>query len=108
MDRRGFGDSGDAPDYALEREFEDVAAVVEALDGPALLFGHSFGTMCALEAGILTKKLAGLILYEPGIFEREEFCSFAQIKHLEHLLAASDREGIVTAFMSEMMGLPPE
>jgi pimeloyl-ACP methyl ester carboxylesterase len=45
MDRRGFGASGDAAGYALEREFEDVATVVEAVavrtGGPVALWGHS-------------------------------------------------------------------
>jgi pimeloyl-ACP methyl ester carboxylesterase len=51
MDRRGRGASGDAPEYALEREFEDVAAAVDALPGPVYLYGHSFGGVCAVEAG---------------------------------------------------------
>src|SRR5918911_520983 len=41
MDRRGRGASGDAPEYALEREFEDVTAAVNALPGPVHLYGHS-------------------------------------------------------------------
>src|SRR5690349_10979635 len=42
MDRRGRGASGDAPEYALEREIEDVLAAVEALPAPVYLYGHSF------------------------------------------------------------------
>src|SRR5688500_6514776 len=54
IDRRGRGASGDAPPYALERECEDVAAVVEevarASGGPVDLLGHSYGGTCALGA----------------------------------------------------------
>src|SRR5690242_14877768 len=55
MDRRGRGASGDAPRYALEREFEDVAAAVDALPGPVHLYGHSFGGICAVEAAMRTR-----------------------------------------------------
>ena len=43
MDRRGRGGSGDAPSYAAEREFEDVAAVVDQLGGAVPVIGHSWG-----------------------------------------------------------------
>jgi pimeloyl-ACP methyl ester carboxylesterase len=67
MDRRGCGDSGDSPDYAIDREFADVVAVVNAVGAPAVLFGHSYGALCALGGAMRTDKLAGLILYEPWI-----------------------------------------
>lgn len=41
VDRRGRGASGDAADYAIEREYEDVATVVDAIDEPVNLLGHS-------------------------------------------------------------------
>lgn len=41
VDRRGRGGSGDTKEYELEREFEDMAAVVESIDEPATLLGHS-------------------------------------------------------------------
>jgi pimeloyl-ACP methyl ester carboxylesterase len=50
VDRRGRGGSGDSDDYAIEREFEDVAAVVDSLGEPVNLLGHSYGALCALEA----------------------------------------------------------
>src|SRR5438876_7125721 len=50
MDRRGCGASEDAPDYALEREFEDIAAVVDSAGEQVRLLGHSFGALCSLEA----------------------------------------------------------
>lgn len=51
LDRRGRGASGDAPDYDVAREFEDVAAVVDAVaqaSGSAVdVLGHSYGGLCA-------------------------------------------------------------
>lgn len=71
MDRRGFGASGDTPDYAIERDFEDVAAVVDAVakrtGGPVPLWGHSYGANCAMGAATLTGKVSRLVLYEPSL-----------------------------------------
>src|SRR5687767_12584490 len=57
MDRRGRGASADAAEYALERESEDVAALVDSLDAPAHLLGHSYGGLCAMEGALLTTNL---------------------------------------------------
>ena len=67
IDRRGRGGSGDSDEYAIEREFEDVAAVVDSLGEPAFLIGHSYGAVCALEAALLTRNVRKLVLYEPPI-----------------------------------------
>jgi pimeloyl-ACP methyl ester carboxylesterase/quercetin dioxygenase-like cupin family protein len=66
FDRRGRGGSGDGPDYALEREVEDVIAVLEAVGGRAVLMGHSFGGAVAAEVARRVD-LAALVLYEPGL-----------------------------------------
>src|SRR6266498_434312 len=50
LERRGRGDSGDGPSYSLERELDDVAAVIESAGEPVNLFGHGFGALVALEA----------------------------------------------------------
>lgn len=57
VDRRGHGDSGDAEHYAIEREFEDVAAVVDAIGTEVNLLGHSFGGSCVLGASLLTSNI---------------------------------------------------
>jgi pimeloyl-ACP methyl ester carboxylesterase len=67
MDRRGRGGSGDSPDYDIMREAEDVAAVVETIGEPTFILAHSFGSVCCLEASLLTDKISRLILYEPPI-----------------------------------------
>src|SRR5437763_4769065 len=49
-DRRGRGDSGDTLPYAVEREIEDLEALIQVAGGTAALFGHSSGACLALEA----------------------------------------------------------
>jgi pimeloyl-ACP methyl ester carboxylesterase len=49
VDRRGRGASEDGPIYTIEREFEDIAAVVDSFS-PVNLLGHSYGGICSLEA----------------------------------------------------------
>ncbi len=64
LDRRGRGKSDDASTYAIAREVEDVAALVEAIGGEVFLFGHSFGGLLALEAAARTG-VKKLLVYEP-------------------------------------------
>jgi pimeloyl-ACP methyl ester carboxylesterase len=64
LDRRGHGDSGDGRAYGPGCEYEDVAAVLAAVPGPADLIGHSFGALCALEAVRAGAPARRLVLYE--------------------------------------------
>ena len=66
MDRRGRRRSGDAADYAIEREYEDVQALLKVAGPEAHLFGHSFGAIIALGAA-LRSSMGRLILYEPPL-----------------------------------------
>lgn len=108
VDRRGRGDSGDSPDYTVEREFEDVVAVVESLPQDALLFGHSYGAICSLEAARLTSRIAKLVLYEPPLPLPGQPRIFTPDlgERLQHFLAVDDREAIVTTFMREVIRVP--
>ena len=67
VDRRGRGHSGDADAYSLDRECEDIAAVIAAIGSAVNLLGHPFGGPCALEATRLTPNVRRLILYEPAM-----------------------------------------
>ena len=110
LNRRGRGGSGDTEDYALEREAEDVAALVEAIGEPVNVLGHSYGALCALEAALL-RPPRRLILYEPPISvgdhapysDRDGF-----IGRLEALLEAGEREAVVLTFMREAVQMPPD
>ena len=65
-DRRGRGDSGDTPPYAVQREIEDLEAVIDTTGGPADVYGISSGAGLALEtACAVPAKVAKLALYEP-------------------------------------------
>jgi pimeloyl-ACP methyl ester carboxylesterase len=110
VDRRGRGGSADPEDYyGIEREFEDISAVVDSLGEPTILLGHSYGALCALEAPLLTTNVPKLVLYEPGIeVAGEEIYPQEVIERLEALLEVGDREGVVATFMREVAGLPPE
>ena len=71
MDRRGFGASGDGAGYSIERDFDDVAAVVDAVaartGGPVALWGHSYGANCAMGGAARTANVGHLVLYEPSL-----------------------------------------
>lgn len=66
-DRRGRGDSGDQPQYAVEREIEDVQALVNALGGEAYVYGTSSGAVLAARAVAAGVKAKGLVLHEPPL-----------------------------------------
>jgi pimeloyl-ACP methyl ester carboxylesterase len=106
VDRRGRGLSGDAGAYAIEREFEDVAAVVDSFDEPVVLLGHSYGATAALEAARLTSNIAALVLYEPPLPVGLEIYEPSVVERLEGLLAAGDRDGLLTTFMREVPRVP--
>ena len=67
IDRRGRGASGNANAYSLDREVEDVIAVVAMAGETVSLLGHSYGAIVALEVELRANHLHSLILYEPSI-----------------------------------------
>ncbi|MBF6605431.1 MAG: alpha/beta hydrolase [Chloroflexi bacterium] len=112
MDRRGRGASGDQPPYRIEREFEDVAAVVEAIAAEAGLtvdvLGHSFGGAVALGAAGLTPRIGSLILYEsapavPGLAAPPVDI----VRDLRRLEATGDDAGLLRSFLVRVVGLTP-
>lgn len=109
IDRRGRGQSGDAVDYAIEREFEDIAAVVSSIEEPVNLLGHSYGAICALEAALLVhKRLRRLVLYEPPVpVEGVALFPVGAIDKLQALLGTGDREGMMTFFSREVVRMAP-
>lgn len=106
MDRRGRGASGDADEYSIEREFEDVAAVVDAvavrIGGPVALWGHSYGADCAMGAALLTRNVHRLILYEPGLGMAYPEGSVAAV---EAALSVGDNDAAAVALMARVVEL---
>src|SRR5579862_1852602 len=80
---RSIGASGVGAPYAIEREFEDVAAVVDGIGGPVDVLGHSYGALCALEAARLTRHIRRLVLYEPPISAGEPVYPAGMVERLE-------------------------
>ena len=112
MDRRGRGASGDAGDYHVAREFEDVAAVVDALatsSGSRLdVYGHSFGATCAIGAALLTANIRRLMLYEPSTQAAAGELPAGVVERMEVGLAEGDREATLDILLREVVMLPDE
>lgn len=108
MDNRGLGKSGDRSPYDLEREFEDVAAVVDDVSEPVILLGHSFGALLSLEAALRTDNLCALILYEPPIPVGDiELTSESVLKEMSALMDKDDKEAVLMLFLTSVAGIPP-
>jgi pimeloyl-ACP methyl ester carboxylesterase len=107
MDRRGFGASPDGPGYSAEREFTDVAAVVDSVAArtghPVVLFGHSWGASCALGAAVHSTSLRALVLYEPSLGVQ---LPPGSIDRIETRVEAGDHEGAMIEVLTEVVGLP--
>lgn len=108
MDRRGRGGSGDAPTYALLREAEDVAAVVDAIGKPVNVLGHSYGGLCAMEAALITANLERLILYEGVPLNGATLYKPDITDRLEALLEKGDVEGMLVAMFRDLVEMPSE
>jgi pimeloyl-ACP methyl ester carboxylesterase len=106
IDRRGRGRSGDADTYAIEREYEDVVAVVRSAGDAVNVLGHSYGGICALEAALLTNRIHKLILYEPpmGFLKSPPHV----VDRLQTLLAQDARDELLVYFMRQVAGLPED
>jgi pimeloyl-ACP methyl ester carboxylesterase len=107
-DRRGRGDSDEAGPFAVKREIEDIAALIEAAGGRASLWGFSSGGALALRAagaGIGVEKLA---VYEaPFMVDPHDKLPAPDYgQRLDELVAAGDRRGAVKHFLRNAMGIP--
>lgn len=114
IDRRGRGASGDGPKYDVRREYEDVAAVVDATArdaGQAVdVLGHSYGGLCALGAAALTSNIRRLVLYEGWPSPAPELLDYEHraAARLESLLAAGHREEALEMFYREIVNTSEE
>jgi pimeloyl-ACP methyl ester carboxylesterase len=106
MDRRGRGESGDAPDYSFDREAQDVAALVDSIGGPVFLFGHSYGGLCCLEAALLTANVARLVLYEPDIPTGAEVLPAAMLGRMQSLIERGALEAAMEMMLKEVVHMP--
>ena len=110
FDRRGRGESGDAVTYTVDREIEDIAALIDARGGSAALYGSSSGAALALRAAdALGAAVTRLVLFEPPyeVPSDDARAAFeAYTREVDALLAAGRHGDAVARFLSDM--LPPE
>lgn len=106
MERRGRGDSGDNQPYEIEREFEDVTAMVDSIGQPVGLLGHSFGACLSLEAALLTRNVRKLLLYEPPLnLPHAQMIPDALIYPIEALINDGQKEKALSHFY-ELIEIP--
>jgi pimeloyl-ACP methyl ester carboxylesterase len=108
-DRRGRGDSGDTAPYAVEREIEDIDAVITAAGGSASVYGTFSGAGLALEAAASGLAITKLALWEPSyIVEGRPRPPAGTARIYSEPVAAGRRADAVEYFMANVLGLPPE
>jgi pimeloyl-ACP methyl ester carboxylesterase len=107
-ERRGRGASGDTAPYAVEREVEDLAAVIEAAGGSAYVYGMSSGCLLALHAAARGVPIAKLALFEPPFEAREAPVESPYSSALRRLVDEGRRSAAVDYTMREIVGVPPE
>ncbi|GIP39313.1 alpha/beta hydrolase [Paenibacillus sp. J31TS4] len=107
-DRRGRGDSGDAPSYAVEREIEDLEAMIGAAGGSAYVYGLSSGAVLALKAAAQGASIKKLALHEPPfVVEAKDPKPPADfVRHVQELVISDRREEAIRYFMTKGMGAP--
>jgi pimeloyl-ACP methyl ester carboxylesterase len=110
MDRRGRGASGDAPGYAIEREFEDIAAAADAIGestgGPVDIVGHSYGGRAGLGASLRTATIRRLVVYEGApVPEGMSYRPPGVVEAVRAALERGDNETALATFLAGIVGM---
>jgi pimeloyl-ACP methyl ester carboxylesterase len=109
-DRRGRGDSGDTAPYAVEREVEDLEALIVEAGGTASVYGHSSGAGLVLHAAAHGLPITRVVLHEPPYVpdvEEERRVSREYAQNLRAMLSENRRGDAVELFMTTV-GMPRE
>jgi pimeloyl-ACP methyl ester carboxylesterase len=106
-DRRGRGESGDTAPYSVQREVEDIEALIDEAGGPVHLCGFSSGGVLAMEAARAGAAIEKLVVYEaPFIVDDSRPPAPASyVSDLNEHLAAGRRGAAVKRFM-RLVGMP--
>lgn len=109
-DRRGRGDSGDHPAYDVQREIDDLDALIEQVGGPVLLFGMSSGAVLALEAVARGSAVSALALYEPpfAVDGTRAPLPADYVDRMKAILARGDTSEALTHFLTVGLAMPDE
>ncbi|MBG6237886.1 pimeloyl-ACP methyl ester carboxylesterase [Mycetocola sp. CAN_C7] len=102
-DRRGRGESDDTLPYDVNREVEDISALMDIVGGSSALYGSSSGAVLCLWAAAALAGVTKLVLWEPPLDLEND--GSADLTGLQERLAAGDREGTIAFFMRRM---PPQ
>ncbi|MEO6394724.1 MAG: alpha/beta hydrolase [Devosia sp.] len=107
-DRRGRGESGDTKPYAIQREVEDLEAVIAAAGGSVAIYAISSGVALALEAANSISGITSLVLYEAPIFTdtTRKPVPANYVQRMDALLARGDNAGAVKHFMQNGINVP--
>lgn len=107
-DRRGRGDSGDMLPYAVEREIDDLEAVIGAAGGSAFVYGHSSGAVLSLRAAAAGLDIPKLALHEPPFIVDDSRPPVPDdlVDRLDELIAAGKPGEAVTSFLTDSVGVP--
>jgi pimeloyl-ACP methyl ester carboxylesterase len=106
-DRRGRGESGDTAPYSVDRELEDLDALIQEAGGAAFVFGMSSGAVLALDAAARTTAVTKLALYEPPLMvdDTRRPIPDGYAERLKKLLASGRRGDALELFMTEAVGV---
>jgi pimeloyl-ACP methyl ester carboxylesterase len=110
-DRRGRGDSGDTEPYAVEREIEDISALIVEAGGTASVYGHSSGAGLVLHAAAHGLPIAKIVLHDPPYApDGDEEARRISREYGENLKAvlSEDRRGDAVELFMTMVGMPQE
>lgn len=107
-DRRGRGDSTDNSEYSVQREIEDITALIDRVGAPVALFGHSSGAVLALEAAQRGLPVHRVAAYEPPFIVNESRPRpGADLADRIRTLVEEDRRGdAVELFLTEAVAVP--
>jgi len=110
IDRRGRGASGDATAYAIDREFDDVAAVADDVaarfGGPVDVLGHSYGGRCALGAALLTPSIRRVVAYEGApVPTGSSYRPDGLLEAVREALARGDSDAALSGFLAGVVGM---
>ena len=107
-DRRGRGESGDTLPYAVDREVEDLGALIAAAGGAAAVFGYSSGALLALQAAARGPGITKLALYDPpyAVGAGRPGPPVEHAARLAELIAAGRRGDAVEYFQTQLVGIP--
>ena len=110
MDRRNHGDSGSSDDCSPDAQITDVVAVVESIDDPVHLLGHSSGANYALWAALRTDNLRSVIPHEPAAPPEEDVRAILKetMEKTIALIEEGQNEQALTMVVNDFVEIAPE